>query len=117
MIKVFYDGKCGLCSKEISYYQKISPGGTFEWIDITRNKDLALEEGFTYENSLKLLHVKDEKNELKIGVDAFIVIWSALPKFKILAKIATLPIVSWILQKAYIIFADWRFKRIKYCKN
>ena len=47
-IKVFYDGKCGLCSKEINYYKKISPDNLFEWYDIATNpkalkdiKDLA----------------------------------------------------------------------------
>ena len=25
LTKVFYDGKCGLCSKEINYYKRIAP--------------------------------------------------------------------------------------------
>ena len=29
MIKVFYDGKCGLCSKEINHYRKIAGAGIF----------------------------------------------------------------------------------------
>ena len=29
LTKVFYDGKCGLCSKEINYYKKISPDNIF----------------------------------------------------------------------------------------
>ena len=33
MIKVFYDGKCGLCSKEIGHYMKISPPKTFIWLE------------------------------------------------------------------------------------
>ena len=33
-IKVFFDGNCNLCSKEIKFYQKISPGNFFEWIDL-----------------------------------------------------------------------------------
>ena len=31
MIEVFFDGKCGLCSKEIAYYQSIAPSGVFVW--------------------------------------------------------------------------------------
>ena len=26
---VFYDGKCGLCSKEINHYKKIAPNGKY----------------------------------------------------------------------------------------
>ena len=39
LIKVFYDGKCGLCSKEINYYKKIAPKNTFEWYDIATNQN------------------------------------------------------------------------------
>ena len=38
-IKVFYDGKCGLCSKEINYYKRIAPKNTFEWYDIAKNQN------------------------------------------------------------------------------
>ena len=27
LVTVFYDGKCGLCSKEINHYKKIAPTG------------------------------------------------------------------------------------------
>ena len=30
MIKVLYDGKCGLCNKEISYYKKIANNKIFK---------------------------------------------------------------------------------------
>ena len=30
MITVFYDGKCGLCSKEIKYYRRIAISGVFD---------------------------------------------------------------------------------------
>ena len=33
----FFDGKCGLCSKEISYYQGIAPVGIFVWKDIAND--------------------------------------------------------------------------------
>ena len=37
MIKVLYDGKCGLCNKEISYYKKIANNNKFKWLDIANN--------------------------------------------------------------------------------
>jgi len=33
-IKVFFDGNCSVCSKEINFYQKISPDNIFEWKDL-----------------------------------------------------------------------------------
>ena len=33
-IKVYFDGNCGLCSKEINYYKKIDKKNTFDWVNI-----------------------------------------------------------------------------------
>ena len=30
LVTVFYDGKCGLCSKEINHYKKIAPNGKYQ---------------------------------------------------------------------------------------
>ena len=29
MITVFYDGKCGLCRREIAHYMRIAPAGIY----------------------------------------------------------------------------------------
>ena len=110
MIKVFYDGKCGVCSKEINHYKSIAPKDVFEWIDVTESSLDLSKETFSLAEALKVLHVKNSKNELFLGLDAFILIWSKLSKFRILATITSFPVIRSILR-----FANWRFKRIKYC--
>ena len=51
LITVFYDGKCGLCNKEIDHYRKISPVGIFHWQDITKSNNADLTKaGIRYEN-------------------------------------------------------------------
>ncbi|MDB3870230.1 DUF393 domain-containing protein [Candidatus Thioglobus sp.] len=115
MIKVFYDGKCGLCSKEINHYKSIAPKDVFEWVDVTESSLDLSKETFSLAEALKVLHVKNSKNELFLGLDAFILIWSKLPKFRILATITSLPVIRSILRFAYKKFANWRFKKIKYC--
>ena len=117
MIKVFYDGKCGLCSREIKHYKKISPSGTFDWVDITECSDILKDEGLDFNATLKLLHAKDNHGNLHIGVDAFILIWKQLKYWKILATLASLPIIRPLANISYKIFANWRFKRISYCKT
>ena len=37
-IKVFYDGKCNICNKEINFYSKIDKKNKFEWINIHKDK-------------------------------------------------------------------------------
>jgi predicted DCC family thiol-disulfide oxidoreductase YuxK len=115
MIKVFYDAKCGLCSKEINHYKKIAPTGIFEWIDVNKSSTLLIKEGLTLEDTLKLLHAKDNSGKFHIGVNAFILIWQHLKRWRILATIVSLPIIRQTANIVYKIFANWRFKRINYC--
>ena len=56
MITVFYDGKCGLCSKEINHYRKIAPSNIFNWQDITESADELNQEGITI-NSWSIFRV------------------------------------------------------------
>ena len=115
MIKVFYDGKCGLCSKEINHYRKIAPENIFEWIDITQSTKILKQENLDLEDTLRLLHAKDDDGKLHIGTDAFILIWRQLKRWRILATIVSLPIIRQTANIVYKIFANWRFKRINYC--
>ena len=116
MKTVFYDGKCGLCSKEINYYRKIAPEGIFKWHDITESADDLKSEGVSLSEGLKLLHAKDEKGQMHVGVDAFILIWKPLKRWRILAAFIGLPIIRPLADMAYRAFADRRFKRLEHCQ-
>ena len=116
MIKVFYDGKCGLCSKEINHYRKIAPDGIFDWQDITVNAELLNSQGVTLSEGLKYLHVQDSSGSMHIGVDAFILIWKQLARWKWLAWIVSLPIIKVLASFLYKCFANWRFNRLPHCK-
>lgn len=116
MITVFYDGKCGLCSKEINHYRKIAPTGVFDWQDVTVSTDRLDEIKVGLVDALKYLHVQDHNGRLHIGVDAFILIWSQLKNWRLLAKIFSLPVIKNIANFAYKSFANWRFKKLAHCQ-
>ena len=116
MITVFYDGKCGLCSREIDHYRKIAPQGIFSWQDITESAVELEEQGISLAQGLKLLHVKDASGEMHTGVDAFILIWRQLRRWHVLALFVGLPVVRQIANLTYRVFADWRFKRLAHCQ-
>ena len=113
MITVFYDGACSMCNREIGYYQKISPPAAFSWININ-DPEFDEHPDIDKINALKLLHVKDSHGKIHIGVDGFIMIWSKLKYFKILAFICQLPIIYGLIKKIYQLFAKWRFKKLDY---
>ena len=116
MITVFYDGKCGLCSKEINYYRKIAPQGVFDWQDITACSDSLEKQGVCLAEGLKLLHAKDGNGQMQVGVDAFILIWRQLKRWKVLAMLVALPIIKPMAHFSYQLFANWRFKRLTHCQ-
>ena len=118
MIIVLYDGKCGLCAKEISHYKKIVPDGIFEWQDITKTTDVLDNEGISLVDGLKSLHVKDNHDKMYSGVDAFIIIWSHIPMrhWKLLAYFVSLPIINSVARILYKKFAQWRFNNLSHCK-
>ena len=115
MITVFYDGKCGLCSKEIRYYQRIAPEGRFIWHDIAREPKHLEPLKISQEQALRRLHVLSKEGELFVGVDAFCAIWQQLPRWRWLGVLISLPIIRQCAQLGYNWFADYRFKKLPHC--
>ena len=116
MITVFYDGKCGLCSREIAHYRKISPHRTFIWRDIANEPKHLKEINVSQSDALRRLHVSDQLGTIYVGVDAFIVIWKKLPRWRLLVFVCAIPGVRFILSLLYNKFADWKFARSAHCQ-
>jgi predicted DCC family thiol-disulfide oxidoreductase YuxK len=58
--RVYYDGLCPLCSREIEYYRKKDLGAVIDWIDITQDDFDASAEGLDPDKVHQFFHVKDE---------------------------------------------------------
>ena len=116
MITVFYDGKCGLCSKEISHYMKISPPSTFIWLDIANEPQHLKNINVSQSDALRRLHVTDQDGTTHIGIDGFIAIWRKLPRWHLLALVCAVPGIRFTLNSFYNKFADWKFARSAYCQ-
>ena len=116
MITVYFDGKCGLCSKEIRTYQSQAPDGIFYWHDIATHPEHLDQLGISQEAALRRLHATDHTGRLHIGVDAFILIWQHLRYWKILAFFGKWPVINQLAHIAYNRFADYRFKKLPHCQ-
>lgn len=116
MISVFYDGKCGMCRREIDHYKRIAPKGVFKWVDITIDRSSIQKLGVSYLNGLKLLHAQDSAGKLHVGVDAFLLIWKNIPQWRILAVIVSIPFIRPVTNIIYRVFAAWRFNRLSHCQ-
>ena len=117
-ISVFYDGKCGLCHREISHYKKIAPGNTFDWQDITENDKELADRGVSLAQGLKLLHSVDQQGRMHVGVDSFILIWRHLNfvPWGLMAGVVSFYPVKRVADTVYRAFAQKRFDRLDHCQ-
>ena len=117
MVTVYFDGKCGLCTKEIRYYQKIAPAVLFSWCDIAHDPSSLAPLGISQADALRWLHARDGDGKIHIGIDAFILIWQQLHiGWRALAILANLPILHPMLGWLYQRFAAYRFARLDHCQ-
>lgn len=116
MLTVFYDGKCGVCRKEIDYYKSIAPAARFCWIDIATDPQPLAALNVTQVDALRRLHARDDAGQIYVGVAAFVAIWRGLPAWRYLALLMKLPFVVPVASLAYNKFADYRFARLAHCQ-
>lgn len=88
MITVYYDGLCKVCSKEISFYRNQLGADSIKFVDICSQDFDAKVEGLDPVRIHQVMHVRRQEGTLALKVDAFIEIWSVLPRFQWLAKAA-----------------------------
>ena len=116
MIEVFFDGKCGLCSKEITYFQSIAPSGIFAWMDIATDASPLAAHQISQADALRHLHVRDAAGNWHIGAAAFLIIWQQLRYWRFLAVLFGQPIIRKIAAMVYNRFADYRFAKLAHCQ-
>tara|TARA_B100000475_G_C14903906_1_gene275887 strand:- start:156 stop:515 length:360 start_codon:yes stop_codon:yes gene_type:complete len=116
MITVFFDGKCSICRREINYYKKISNSSNINWHDIANYPEKLNQINITQSQALKFLHALDNNNKIHIGVDAFILIWTQLKYWKLLAKFISIPIIKKLTSIIYDKFARYRFSKLYHCQ-
>ncbi|MGO4999702.1 thiol-disulfide oxidoreductase DCC family protein [Oceanisphaera sp. W20_SRM_FM3] len=110
MLTVFYDGRCGLCDREIAFYRRHADADSVLWLDIWLHEPLLLAAGLTQAQCLQKLHLLDEHNQLHTGVDAFLLLWQTVPKLRGLAWLARFAPFRGLLAFGYRLFLVW-YKR------
>lgn len=106
--KVYYDGKCRVCSHEIEFYRKKPGASEIDWIDISLPGFNAQLEEVNPLEVLRVFHVRDESGQLVKGVDGFIEIWKRLPDLKAWVKASQLPGARALMRMGYRIFVRIR---------
>lgn len=99
-LRVFFDGGCPVCNKEIGLYKNLDKAGAIEWLDISlddQTKTLPLPR----QALLARFHVQTPEGELISGARGFIEMWKKLPGWHWLAKVCSIPGLPNILELGY----------------
>ena len=81
--KVYFNNSCSICRFEINHYKKLE--NNLEWIDISTDKKSKKDTAKNAKELLRRLHTV-KNNKVYSGVDAFIEMWSEIPRYSFLAK-------------------------------
>ena len=106
-IKVYFNDSCNICRMEINHYKKIA-NSDLEWIDITNNDEAIKITSKSQKELLRRLHVIND-GEVIGGAKAFVIIWSKIPRYKILSKIFSIKPLYIIFHYIYEIAAFFLF--------
>lgn len=101
---VYYDGACPMCRREIGYYREQPAVGPIEWIDISTPDASRLPPGVTREAAMARFHMTLPDGRTVDGAAAFLGLWLQLPKFRWVARLASIPPIPWLLEIGYRAF-------------
>ena len=100
-LTVYHDGACPLCSREISFYRRQLGAAAIDWVDVAAIECEDVADDLTREAALARFHVREADGMLVSGGAAFQRLWSALPPFSLLGRVAGWPVVRPLLEWGY----------------
>ena len=111
-VTVFFDGGCPMCRREIAHYRRLQGAERVDWRDIHADPDALSDNGISWQQAMERLHVQDGTGVLRTGAHAFVTLWRELPGYRWLARmVSAIPGVVWAMDRAYVVFARWRWRR------
>lgn len=107
-LRVFFDGSCPLCSREISFYRGLDDAGRVDWVDVSPRAGAPAACGLTRERALARFHVQLPDGTLVSGGAAFAELWAVLPRLRLVGRILRRRPFVWGLEAAYALFLRLR---------
>jgi len=104
-VKVWYDGTCPLCTREIAVMRRLDTRGRITFLDVAEGADPACP--IDRATLLARFHA-EEDGTIHSGAAAFAVMWRAIPLLRPLGLAARNAIVLRVLEAAYLRFLTLR---------
>ena len=102
-VRVFFDGSCPICTKEIGLYQRIDRDHRVDWCDVSSPSQA---DGLPLPRPALMarFHVQPAGGAPISGARAFLELWRHLPGWRWLATIRHVPGLPSVLELAYRVF-------------
>lgn len=110
-IRVFYDGACSVCAREIRHYLKMDREGKLIPIDISAPDFDPAPDDISRETFMAEMHVIDRNGRIYRGIEGFRAIWLAFPgvrRYRLLARLFSLSPINHAARIGYACFARLR---------
>lgn len=100
-LKVWYDGACPLCRREIAALRKLDRRGAIQFVDVSEGKPESCP--ISRADLLARFHA-EENGRIHSGAAAFAAMWRAFPWLRPLGELARIAPVLWLLERLYRAF-------------
>lgn len=104
-LKVWYDGACPLCLREIALMRRLDKRGAIDFVDVAAGADPACP--IDQRELLARFHA-EENGVIVSGAAAFAAMWRAIPLLRPLGLLARNGVVLRLLEAAYLQFLKVR---------
>ncbi|MBS8261809.1 DUF393 domain-containing protein [Roseibium polysiphoniae] len=102
MLTVYYDGKCGLCAREIAFFQKRKASNPIRWNDVARAPETLAGSGLSQAEALMFMRVANNKGQFR--------------GWRLLARLLQFPLLHPLASHLYRLFAKLRFRAYPHCR-
>lgn len=110
-LRVYYDGACTVCAREMAHYARRDRAGRLVLVDISDPAFDPAPLGLEREALMAELHAVDAAGRVYRNTAAFWAVWQAFPAstlLGLLGKLVVLPVTGSIARAGYFAFARMR---------
>lgn len=114
-MEAFYDGECPLCLREVRLLQRLDRSrGRIKWTDIAAPEFDPAHHGKSLDDFMQRMHGRLPDGTWVEGVEVFRRLYQAVG-FGPFVAVSRLPGISWVLERAYDVFARNRLRLTGRC--
>lgn len=110
-LRIFYDGACRVCAREVEHYSRSDHAGRLLPVDISAPEFDPTPLGISRDELMYQMHAVDAAGRVYRNVEAFWAIWQAFPAatgYGLLGRLVTQPLLNPLARLGYRIFARLR---------